>query len=107
MTPAEHRAEAERLLELTGDPSLTIKVSGHLNAERAELIKERFVAETGRRPLVISEDIHVNDNGILLAALTHAILGQEDRGTWAEGYGQGRDDEGDGLPLRPNPYEQS
>jgi hypothetical protein len=23
---------------------------------------------------------------------------------WDEGYGQGRDDEGDSLPIRPNPY---
>ena len=78
MTPAEHRAEAERLLELAGDTQmLMVKVPGRISQDQAEDIKVRFHQETGRRPMVLSQDITVNDNSILLQALTHAILGQE------------------------------
>ena len=54
-----------------------VKVAGRIGQDQAEDIKVRFHQETGRRPMVLSQDITVGDSGILLAALTHAILSQE------------------------------
>ena len=87
-TRAEHRAEAERLLTLAGDiPMMTVTVPKSITPEAAQKIRQQFEDALGRRPLVLRNGIEVNDNGILLAALTHALLAQPLPTTWAEGYG--------------------
>ena len=76
MTPAEHRAEAERLLDLAHTQDV-ITVHGPLTRERAESIRDEFEATAGRRPVVVPSSVHVNNTPLLLAALTHAVLGQQ------------------------------
>ena len=76
MTPAEHRAEAERLLNLA-DTRDIITVDETLTNHLAHIIQVEFEADTGRRPIVVPHNVHINTTPLLLAALTHAVLGQQ------------------------------
>lgn len=78
MNYAEHRAEAERLLELAGElPNALITVDRkNVSAEDLQRLKKQAEEAFGKKATVavIGNGVHADVSPLLLAANTHATL---------------------------------